>query len=126
MENITLHNPVNLQAPAISAAFQGDKLSKLRPGEEVKLVDSRGQELSYAEVIDIWAGPLANAPAILLEMSHDPLQRTFAGLHTHLGIYRAKGADVIQHGDALTILVLRLKKSTLIRPTQNEIGRLGK
>ena len=68
----------------ITAAFLGDKAAALQQGEEIQLVNPDGQELIYAELLDIWIGPLSNVPAILLEKAHDPLQRNFTGLHLHL------------------------------------------
>tara|TARA_R110000764_G_scaffold36736_2_gene81996 strand:+ start:26016 stop:26396 length:381 start_codon:yes stop_codon:yes gene_type:complete len=126
MRRITIHNPSNLDVGPISATFPGDSYRSLKPSEEVQLVDTADQELMFAEVLNVWEGPLAHTPAMLLEMSHDPLQRTFAGVHMHLVARRAKQEDVIDQETVVSILVLRPKQSTLIRPTLNQIKGMVK
>jgi hypothetical protein len=97
----------------------------LEPGNEVKLVQTNGQEISYAEIIDVWRGPLGDVPAVLLEMMHDPLQRTFAGFHMLLAMSRAEEDEQTGMGLPISVIVYRPKASTLIRPTNSQIRRLG-
>lgn len=123
MRRITIHNPCNLQVGVISATFLGEDYRDVQPKEEVELVDLNDQQISYAEVLNIWCGPLAHVPAMLLEMSSDPLQRTFAGVHMHLVARREEQNQVINQESMISVLVLRPKQSTLLRPTLNDIKR---
>ncbi len=125
MKQFTIYNPAGLHGPMISAAFLGDKAASLQPGEEIQLVGPGGQELIYAEMLDIWIGPLSAAPAILLEKSHDPLQRNFTGLHLHLLSRYAGEGKGLDQATPISILVMRPKESTLIRPTNRQIDNLG-
>ena len=83
MKRITIHNPCNLEGSPVSALFPGDEYKAITEREEVQLVDVNDQDLTYAEVLNVWVGPLAHVPAMLLEMAHDPLQRSFAGAYMH-------------------------------------------
>lgn len=124
MKKLTIYNPVGLHGPMISACFIGDEYAAIQLKDEVQLVSPSGQELIYAEVLDLFIGPLSNAPAILLEMTHDPLQRSFTGMHMHL-LARYTNGEAIAPEAAITILVLRPKQSTLIRPTTGQVQDLG-
>lgn len=124
MKRITIHNPCNLNIGPIAATLLGDDYRDLKSGEEVQLVTPADQDLMFAEVLNVWAGPLAHAPAMLLEMSHDPLQRTFSGVHMHLVARRDKQDTNIDQETVVSILVLRPKQSTLIRPTLNDIKKV--
>mgnify|MGYP003629899782 CR=1 FL=1 len=124
MRRITIHNPANLDVGPISATFPGGDYRDLKMGEEVQLVDPADQDLMFAEVLNVWEGPLAHVPAMLLEMSNDPLQRTFAGVHMHLVARRAKQDDTVDQETVISILMLRPKQSTLLRPTMNDIKRM--
>ncbi len=121
MKKLTIQNPASIWGQNFSAAFRGGDLSKeVIAGEEVQLVDGHSQDLAFAEVVDIWAGPLGHYPALLAEMACDPLQRTFTGLLTHLMVYRGKN-EVTPLTTPMTILILKAKESTIIRPTHNQI-----
>jgi hypothetical protein len=89
-------------------------------GEEIKLVDRQGQDVSYATVRDKWVGLLGHVPALMLEMHHDALQRTFSGIDISLQLC----ADVQTGPETMvTLLIIEPKKSTLIRPTLGDIKR---
>ena len=107
MKRIKLHNPTNLGGGTVSATFLGEQGKKLADGEEVQLVDVNDQDLMFAEIVNAWVGPLVQAPASLLEMSHDPLQRTFAGVHMHLIARRPTEETVVNQETVITILVMR-------------------
>jgi len=126
MRRITIHNPCNLDIGPISATFPGDGFRDLNASSEVQLVDANDQDLLFAEVLNVWSGPLAHVPAMLLEMSSDPLQRTFAGVHMHLVARREKQEDVINQETVISVLVLRPKQSTLLRPTLNQIKGMAR
>ena len=126
MRRITIHNPSNLDTGNIAAAFLGDGFRDLKSGEEVQLVDPADQELMFAEVLNVWAGPMTHVPALLLEMSNDPLQRTFSGLHMHLVARRGPDDEIPTQESPISVLVLRPKQSTLIRPTVNQIRGMSK
>tara|TARA_R110000737_G_scaffold47134_7_gene67093 strand:+ start:10353 stop:10730 length:378 start_codon:yes stop_codon:yes gene_type:complete len=123
MKRITIHNPANLEGAPISAIFPGDEYKAIVEREEVQLVDPTDQDITYAEVLNVWVGPLAHVPAMLLEMSSDPLQRTFAGAHMHLVARRPEADKIPNQETVVSVLVLRPKASTLIRPTLNDIKR---
>tara|TARA_R110002153_G_scaffold66396_8_gene177519 strand:- start:533 stop:913 length:381 start_codon:yes stop_codon:yes gene_type:complete len=126
MRRIPIHNPCNLEGAPISAIFPGDEYKAITEREEVQLVDPADQDLTYAEVLNVWVGPLAHVPAMLLEMAHDPLQRSFAGAFMHLVARRATQETVINQETVVSLLVLRPKASTLIRPTLNDIKRASR
>jgi len=126
MKRITIHNPANLDVGTVSATFLGDDFKELKEREEVQLVDPSDQDLIFAEVMNVWSGPLIHAPAALLEMSNDPLQRTFSGVHMHLLARRPTQETQVTQESAVSILVLRPKQSTLIRPTLNDMKRLSR
>ncbi len=114
MQTLTILNPINLEGTTFASVFKGDKHATLQRDDEVALVDAKDQDLTYADVMDIWSGALAHVPAMLTEMSNDPLQRTFTGLYTHLNFHN-KGA--IDPSTVVTVLVLKPKSSSIIRPT---------
>jgi hypothetical protein len=126
MRRIIIHNPANLDIGPISAAFIGDDYRELKQGEEVQLVDPADQDLIFAEVLNVWSGPMSHVPAMLLEMSNDPLQRTFGGLHMHFVARREADDDIPTQDNVISVLVLRPKQSTLIRPTMNDLKRMGR
>jgi len=119
MKRISIHNPANLEGGIIAAVFP-DAL-EIDQGEEIQLVDMNDQDLTYAEVVNAWSGPLIHIPASILEMANDPLQRTFSGVFMHLAARREKAETVIDDETIVTALILRPKASTLIRPTMNQI-----
>lgn len=132
MKTYTIANPVNLVGnnvtfvvPGIEAA-EHLRSSEDGTGEEIALVDRNGQDICYAEVLDKWGGPLGHAPALLLEMNQDPLQRTFTGLHTHLML---QSQVPIPADFKISIIIIRPKISTIIRPTAvdiaNAVGKGG-
>tara|TARA_R110002167_G_scaffold93122_1_gene249745 strand:+ start:3600 stop:3977 length:378 start_codon:yes stop_codon:yes gene_type:complete len=121
MKRLTIHNPANLQVGHISATFLGDEYRELKEREEVQLVDVNDQDLIFAEVLNVWSGPLSHVPALLLEMSSDPLQRTFAGLHMHLVARRSAAEIQITQESIVSVLVLGPKQSTILRPTMNDL-----
>tara|TARA_R110002167_G_C12707228_1_gene655145 strand:- start:37883 stop:38266 length:384 start_codon:yes stop_codon:yes gene_type:complete len=126
MIQIPVTNPVNLIGNNFSMAFRGDEMSKnVKAKEEVQLVDSQGQELTYATVLDIWAGPLGHYPALLAEMMQNPLCRTFTGLHTELMLQRASDKETTPLTTVITILILEPKTSTILRATPNQIAKGG-
>lgn len=125
MKTYTIANPVNLVGnnvtivvPGVDAA-KNLKSSEDGTGEEIALVDRNGQEICYAEVLDKWGGPLGHAPALLLEMNQDPLQRTFTGLHTHLML---QSQTPVSAADQISIIIIRPKTSTIIRPSAVDIA----
>jgi hypothetical protein len=122
MKQILVHSPGNLHG-LITTATTGD-LGELI-GQEVKMIDAADQDLCFGDVKNAWVGPLAHAPAMLLEQSNDPLQRSFTGLRTHLSIFRAEGESTPDADTEITILVIECKASTLIRPTGHQIARHG-
>ena len=124
MKRIIIHNPCNLDVGPISATFLGGDHRDLKFGDEVQLVDPADQDLMFAEVLNVWEGPLAHIPAMLLEASNDPLQRTFAGVHMHLVARRTEQDLKIDQETVVTTLMLRPKQSTLLRPTMNDIKRM--
>lgn len=87
-----------------------DRLQQV--GEEVYLADAKTETpMAVAEVENVWRGPLHLVPALMLEMEHDPLCRTFSGLVACLqGIY---GPPVTVEMP-VSVLILRVKRSTLI------------
>lgn len=122
MKQIIIYNPVNLSGHhTFTAGFRGT-MEKISEGEDVQLVDTNGQDLSTVTVINRWQGALCDAPAILLEMSHDPLQRTFTGLHTHLVV---NGGEMAPLDSRITILAFEPKVSSLIRPSSSQIRKLS-
>jgi len=106
MKTLTIHNPANILGGAFSATFRGNKIEEV--GQTVKLVDTTGQELANAEILDSWFGPLGHVPALFMEMAQDPLQRTFSGLHTHLMIHRYKDHDKTPLDLEVSVLVLKV------------------
>lgn len=118
MQTLTIHNPSNLSG-MVAAAFPGEM--DLKIGTELKLVSPNAQDLCYANLEDVWIGSTGAAPALLLEMAHDPLQRTFSGLMQHL-VTRFVGQDA----NKATFLVFTVKESTLLRPTNSQIQKHGR
>lgn len=127
MRQITVTNPVNLLGNNFSMAFRGVDMSEnVKAKEEVQLIDQNGQELTYANVLDIWAGPLGHYPALLAEMMQNPLCRTFTGLHTELMLQRTKEDEQTPLTTPITILILEPKASTIIRPSASMAAKLTK
>lgn len=125
MRKIIVTNPVNLLGNNFTMPFRGEELAKdVKPKEEVQLVDANDQELTYAEIIDIWAGPLGHLPALLCEMMQNPLCRSFTGLHTELMMHRPTEETATPLTTPITILILRPKDSTIIRPSAGAISKL--
>lgn len=123
MKQIVIYNAVNLSGHhTFTAGFLGT-MENIAEGEDVQLVDPNGQDLNTVTVINRWEGVLADAPAILLEMAHDPLQRTFTGLHTHLSINSGESAQLT---DKITILAMEPRMSSLIRPSSSQIQKHGR
>jgi len=123
MKQIIIHNPVNLSGHhTFTAGFRGT-MEKVAEGEDVQLVDPNGQDLNTVTVLNRWEGALCDAPAILLEMAHDPLQRTFSGLHTHLVV---NGGESTPLDTKITILAFEPKMSSLIRPSSSQIQKHGR
>jgi len=118
---IQIHNPTGL-AGRVATVLPGSM--DMKTGLEVKLVDSRDQDLAFGEVLDVWIGALASVPALALELAHDPLQRTFSGMMLHLQSRFEEGSS-LKEDSRVTVLVLRVKDSTLIRPTNRDISRLS-
>ena len=81
-------------------------------------------EVCLVEVLDRWGGEIAHVPAFLLEMCHDPLQRTFAGLHMHMMVYRKTENESTPMDTPLSVLIVKPKQSTLLRPTSGQIQKL--
>ena len=83
-----------------------------RSGMEVVLADDKTETpIAVAEVENVWRGPLHLLPALMLEMEHDPLCRTFSGLVACLhGIY---GPPVTVEMP-VTALVLRVTRTSLV------------
>ena len=94
----------------------------LEQGEEIQIQDSGGQDITYAEVLDMWSGPLSHLPACLLEMSHDPLSRTFTGAHTSLML---KTGQPVALDAVVSILVIKPKTSTILRASAQQIAAQG-
>jgi len=128
MRTFTINNPVNLVGNNVTLVVSGIetakevKTSEGGPGEEIKLVDRNGQDITFAEVLDKWGGPLGHVPALLLEMCHDPLQRSFTGLHTALMI---ESKEPVPAMTDVSVLVIRPKVSTILRPTVAEVRNAG-
>ncbi len=129
MKQYTIANPVNLVGNNVTIVVPGINAAKnLRSsedgtGEEISLVDRNGQDICYAEVLDKWGGPLGHAPALLLEMNQDPLQRTFTGLHTHLML---QSQVPVPADTQISIIIIRPKISTIIRPSAAEVAKGGR
>lgn len=119
---ITIANPTNLTG-TIAATFRGDDHANLKIGAEVKLVDQKGQDLCFADVLNVWAGNFQVMPAAILELAHEPIQRTFAGFQAHLTRDPADGP--LTPDVSATALILKIKESTLLRPTNGQIAKLG-
>lgn len=114
MKKIEVYNPVNLvTSSSITATLLGK--ADLSVGDEVRIYDSEGQECCYADIETVWHGALCDIPAIFLEMAHDPLQRTFSGVHMHL---TASAGHAIGITDKVTVVGFKTKMNTVIRPNQ--------
>lgn len=73
----------------------------------IHLVDGAGKSLGGAEVLDCWSGPLSALPAILIEVCHDPVCRTWSGVAQILaGMY---DSDDLTIGFDTVVTVLRMK-----------------
>lgn len=124
MKRLTIHNTHNLLGDPFAAAFLTKKLSgKFAVGEEVQLETADNQDLMYAEIQDAWTGPIAEVPALILEQSNDPLQRTFSGLYTYLTMTTGERLSM---EEPITVVVMKGKESTLIRPSARQIKNVGK
>jgi hypothetical protein len=129
MRTFTITNPVNLVGNNVTFATLGIeaaqelKSSEDGTGEEIQLVDRNGQEICYAEVLDMWGGPLGHVPAMLLEMNQDPLQRTFTGLHTALML---QSQNPVPPDTPISIVIIRPKVSTIIRPSVSDMAKVAK
>jgi len=123
MKQVVIHNPLYLEGSSFAHAFRG--LLDIRQDQEIHLVDTQGQDLMFSTVVDIWQGMLAHVPAMLLELSSDPLQRTFTGLHTHLMLHRETDGQGTPLDTEITILVMKPKKSSIVRATSRDIRRHG-
>lgn len=127
MRKIVVSNPVNLQGNSFAMAFRGAELAgEVKPGVEIQLVDAKGQDLLNVEVLDSWAGPVGNFPALLAEMMQDPLCRSFTGLFTHLMLTRTKEGETTELSTPLSILVMKPKVSSIIRPSSSQIEKIRK
>lgn len=122
MKTITIPSPTNLVGTT-AATFRGADHADLNIGDEVKLVDNRGQDLCFAEILNVWAGNFQNIPAAILEMVHEPIQRTFAGFQAHLTRYPEDGS--LTPDTTAVALILKIKDSTLLRPTNAQIQKHG-
>lgn len=123
MKQLIIYNPVNLSGHhTFTACFLGS-MEGVNEKDDMQLVDPNGQDLNTVTIVNNWQGQLADAPAILLEMCHDPLQRTFSGAHTHLSINSGESTKL---DSQITILAMEPKMSSLIRPTMNQIRKHGK
>ena len=117
MKRFIIHHPVNLSGDTVALFLP--TLQELNQGDEIQLVDGNDQDVCYAEVLDLWVGPLGQIPAVLLELGHDPLCRTFTGLNTFLSIW---GQVPTKMDTEVSAIVIRPKSSTLIRPTGRDIA----
>lgn len=110
---IKFQNPVGLVGRFVTVR-KGPKWSdRLQsPGVEVILADTKTETpLAVAEVENVWRGPLHLLPALMLEMEHDPLCRTFSGLVACLqGTY----GPPITVEMPVTAIVLRVKRTSMI------------
>lgn len=90
----------------------GDKwLKALRPGETVQMLDGEKGVLGTAKAMDIWNGDLAQVPASLCEMAHDPLMRTYSGLAMGMRVcYRDTPGAVIAPDTNVTVIVMEFQK----------------
>tara|TARA_R110002153_G_scaffold132597_2_gene281648 strand:- start:17544 stop:17924 length:381 start_codon:yes stop_codon:yes gene_type:complete len=125
MKKLIVSNPVNLQGNSFALAFRGTEIAgELKPGVEVQLVDTNGQELLNVEVLDVWGGPTGNFPALLAEMMQDPLCRTFTGLFTHLALSRTKESETTDMNTPLSVVIVKPKVSSIIRATSSQIAKM--
>lgn len=115
---LTILRPLNLEG-RVAVAVHGSL--GLKVGSEVKLVDRKGQDLIFGDVVDIWTGPVVAVPAFLLEYAHDHLQRTFTGLVSHLQCFPDQGP--VGEKTTVSVALLDLKQSTLLRPTHRDIAK---
>ena len=123
MKHLILQTPDNIQKGTLASGYRGTV--ELSPGDEVQLVLASKQRIAYAEIVDVWTGPLGDVPAVLLEMSQDPLQRTFTGFHTSLVMTRTEEGETTEMSTPVSVVLYRPKTSTLIRPTAGQARKLG-
>lgn len=117
MQTLTIHDLTGLKG---RTAYVYLGKYDLKNGSEIKLVDAHGQDLCYGAVQDVWIGPLILVPALALELTGDPLQRTFAGLTAHL---RARFDKPLDQQSTISVVIFDVKDSTIIRPTNHDIQK---
>lgn len=103
-------NPVGVVSANFSTVRLGKDWAERTQDERdrsIHLVDSKGKSLGGAEVMDCWTGPLSALPALLIEVCHDPVCRTWSGVAQILaGLY---DSDEMIIGFDTVVTVLRLK-----------------
>jgi len=120
MKHLTIHN---LATKNFTLAVRG--VFEAEPGDQIMLKSADGQDLFSVEVVDLWRGPLAHAPSVLLELSLDPLARTFTGLQTQLALYRDDPQEPTTMELEITMVVCTERKSAILRPTRHELTNLN-
>lgn len=84
----------------------------------VELCDPLGP-VSRVEVMDLWVGPLVQAPAVFVERYHDPAGRLWSGLH--LCLQCQTGQPVEASAEIVLVHVARCEKQGNIHlPTVGE------
>jgi hypothetical protein len=91
--------PVGCRNEVFSTARMGKKWeTRIKSGvRQVELQDTTGKSIGTADILDLWVGPLSAVPAILLESYHDPVARTWSGLHACLQNIYDKAIDPSDH-----------------------------
>lgn len=86
MQTLKFAVPVGVRNEVFSTVRVGKKWKERvkRGCREVEMQTLAGASLGTAEVTAIWFGPLHQIPAIFLESEHDPIARTWSGLHACL------------------------------------------
>lgn len=78
-------------------------------GQEIALEDVDGKIFGYAKVLDKCTIEVARVPASLLEISHDPLFRTYSGAIMGLrSLYR----EDITPNDVVSVVILEFLRET--------------
>lgn len=111
MYKLEFMNPIGLTNEVFSTARLGIKWAERSApkGEDgflkVELVDTNGNSFGTATVVGCWTGPLSQAPALLLECSHDPVCRTWSGLaQVMAGVYEG---EEVSYETIISVLQLR-------------------
>ena len=117
MYTLKFINPVGLKSENFSTVRLGEQWAERTKPESISdpvnvyLNDDDGNSKGTANVVSCWTGPLAELPAMLLEISHDPVLRTWSGAAQVLASLYPE--TEIEYGTIVTVLQLQYTGSII-------------